>query len=284
MADTTTTPGRLRHHRRHRRLLAVAGSALLLATLSVEATARAAEHAPPKATYPVGVPDPKEPSGVAPPLATAMPGYARTYVTEFTGTALPRAWEKFQGEPQGAAGDDWLPSHVIVGGHLVRLLTYREGHRWVSGGMCLCALPHQTYGAYFVRSRITGPGPDENELLWPVAHVWPPEVDFNESEYSTNRTSWTVHYGTGSAFIQGTQTINLTRWHTFGVIWTPTELTFTVDGVVWGHTTAPAVIPHQPMTLDIDQEARCIPGYKWNACPTGEATMQINWVAVFTRQ
>ena len=147
--------------------------------------------------------------------------------------------------------------------------------------MCQCKKA-LLYGAFFVRSRVTGPGPDEAELLWPIAPTWPPEVDLNESAYATNATSWTVHYGSGNAFVQGTHSFNLERWHTFGVIWTPRSLTFTMDGRLWGRITNYNEIPHQPMTLDIDQQTRCNVPASWAACPKHPATLQVDWVAEYS--
>jgi hypothetical protein len=236
----------------------------------------------PGAVFPLGVPDRHEPSGMAPPSDYALPGYVQSYVTDFTGTSLPTGWYKFLGHPDGNDQTLWAAGHVIVGGGIVRLLTFRRGRTWVTGGMCQCGVGH-AYGAYFVRSRVTGPGPDEDELLWPVKHVWPPEVDFNETDYSVSQTSWTVHYGTSQWFVQGTESFDLTQWHTWGVIWTPTTLTFTIDGVPWGTVTDASEVPHRAMTLDIDQEARCVAGSKWNSCPTGEVALQIDWVAEYAK-
>jgi hypothetical protein len=219
---------------------------------------------------------------MAPPSVYALPGYTQSYVTDFTGTSLPTGWYKFLGHPLGNDQTLWAAGHVVVGGGVVRLLTYRRGRTWVTGGICQCGVGH-AYGAYFVRSRVTGPGPDEDELLWPVKHVWPPEVDFNETDYSVSQTSWTVHYGTGTWFVQGSQTFNLTQWHTWGVIWTPTTLVFTIDGVPWGKVTDASEVPHRAMTLDIDQEARCDAGSKWNSCPKGEVALQIDWAAEYTK-
>jgi beta-glucanase (GH16 family) len=167
---------------------------------------------------------------------------------------------------------------------MVRLVAYRDPafhNAWVTGGMCQCSPGSgHTYGAYFVRSRVTGPGPDENELLWPVAPVWPPEVDLNEMGGPATSTSWTVHYGTGYAQIQGTRSFNMLRWHTWGVIWTPRSLTFTIDGHPWGRITNVGQIPHQAMTLDIQQETYC--GHAVvNACPTHPVALQVDWVAEY---
>jgi hypothetical protein len=276
-------------------LVVAAAGALVASSASASLVGGAARHPAssytnPKLTLLVGVPDAREPSGKAPPVANALPGYTRSYIQDFNGKSLPKGWGKFAGQPSGTATSYWAPSHVLVGGGMVRLVTYRDPRhdgKWTSGGICQCEPGKKNlgmkYGAFLVRSRVTGPGPDEDELLWPVANVWPPEVDFNESAFSTHSTSWTVHYGSRASFVQGTHTFDLERWHTWGVIWTPTSLTFTIDGVAWGVITNRKQIPHQPMTLDIDQEARCIPGLSWAACPVRRVSLQIDWIAEFTK-
>jgi hypothetical protein len=233
--------------------------------------------------YPVGVRDAKEPSGVAPPPASALPGYRRTYKTDFNGATLPAGWGTFNGVPQGDNQSQWLPSHVVVSGGVVRLIASRDAAlrgRWVTGGISQYSV-HRTYGAYFIRSRVTGPGPDQNEMLWPAAPVWPPEVDFNEMGYSTGSTSWTVHYGHGAKFVQTTRAFNMERWHTWGLIWTPRKMTFTIDGRSWGQLTNWAEIPHQQMMLDVQQQVWCQPRL---ACPSRASAIEIDWVEEFVHR
>jgi hypothetical protein len=232
--------------------------------------------------YPSGVFDAREPSGEAPPAADALRGYTRVYKTDFIGNALPPGWGRFNGIPQGDTQSQWLPSHAVVSGGVVRLIASRDPAlqgRWATGGISQYGV-HRTYGAYFVRSRVTGPGPDQNEMLWPAEPVWPPEVDFNEMGYSTTSTSWTVHYGHGSSFVQTTRTFNMERWHTWGLIWTPQAMLFTIDGHPWGRLTNWAEIPHLPMMLDIQQQVWCQPRL---ACPSRASAIEIDWVEEFAR-
>jgi len=233
--------------------------------------------------YPHGTRAAWEPSGQAPPPANALRSYRRTYLTDFRGNALPKGWGRFNGFPQGDKQSRWLPSHVVVSNGVVRLIASRDaalGGEWVTGGISQFSVG-RTYGAYFIRSHVTGPGPDQNEMLWPVAHVWPPEVDFNEMGNSTTSTSWTVHFGHGSTFVQNTQRFNMQRWHTWGLIWTPRVMTFTVDGKSWGSLTRWAAIPHQQMMMDIQQQVWCQPRL---ACPTRASAMVIDWVEEYARR
>lgn len=230
--------------------------------------------------YPVGLSDHAEPSGMAPPGANALKGYTLTYRTNFTGHSLPSGWDVFTGIPGGDPGGHFGAAHVVVRGDLLRLNAWKDpafGNTWVTGGVCQCGVA-QTYGAYFVRSRITKAGPNEVELLWPSSNEWPPEVDFSETA-SANLTTSTVHYGVTNHVDQRQLSINMTRWHTWGVIWTPSSITYVVNGQVWGTVAVRSEIPNVPMTLDLEQRAVCAQDRQ---CPTGPTSMLVNWVAEYS--
>jgi beta-glucanase (GH16 family) len=212
-----------------------------------------------------------------------MSGYSETYVNDFNGSALPAGMYAFIGTPGGDPGSVWATSHVTVSGGLLQLNTYQDsnyGNSWVSGG--IGQLGSQTYGAYFVRSRITGPGPTVVQLLWPANNSWPPEIDFNESYGRTTDTSANVHYTSANLAVQRTLTIDMTQWHTFGVIWTPTSITYTVDGQVWATDTVAASIPNVPMVLSIDSQTWCTPGLVISTCPTAPVSQLVDWVAEYS--
>jgi hypothetical protein len=223
--------------------------------------------------------DSTEPSGQLPPRQ--MHGYTLAYCNDFRGSNLSWGWGKFSGVPGGDPSGMFEPSHVVVADGMLELNTYRDpenDNRWATGGLCQCGVA-RTYGAYFVRSRVTGGGDDEVQLLWPAAHVWPPEVDFNETGRQSDKTAWYVHYRADNSQIAKTLHVNLTKWHTWGVIWTPRSLTFTVDGVIWGRVRSESVIPHEPMTLDIQQQTWCGIAPE---CPTKPLSMLVDWVAEFS--
>jgi beta-glucanase (GH16 family) len=205
----------------------------------------------------------------------------QTYVNDFTGTSLPQGWDAYSGTPGGDPGGQFGAAHVVVGSGLLQLNTWKDpayNNEWVTGGVCQCGRA-QTYGAYFVRSRVTGPGPTQVELLWPVADVWPPEIDFNETSGTTTGSTATVHFGAANHQNQRTITIDMTQWHTWGVVWTPASIAYTVDGKVWGKVVARSEIPNQAMTLDLQQQTWCSSGW---ACPSAPQSMQIDWVAEYS--
>jgi beta-glucanase (GH16 family) len=164
---------------------------------------------------------------------------------------------------------------------MLHVLTSQDpafNNEWVTGGACLCGITGQTYGAYFVRSRMTGAGPTGVELLWPDGNVWPPEIDFNETYGGTSGTSATVHYNSANSQIGRSLNIDMTQWHTWGVIWTPNSITYTVDGTVWGTETTAASIPNMPMHISLQSQTWCSSGW---ACPTTPQSMQVDWVAQY---
>ena len=220
---------------------------------------------------------------MAPPSANALTGYSESFVTDFGGTTIPAGWYVYSGQPGGDPGGQFGTAHVVVSGGLLSLNTWRDpayNNDWVTGGISQANVAN-TYGAYFVRSRLTGAGPTGVQLLWPASNTWPPEIDFNETGGGVTSTSATVHFGSnGTNHIdQRNLTIDMTQWHTWGVIWTPTSITYTVDGRVWGTITNTSEIPTVAMKLDLQQQTWCSSGW---ACPSAPQSMQVDWVAEYT--
>jgi hypothetical protein len=239
----------------------------------------------PQTAYPIGTVDSSEPSGYGPPSATALAGYSQGSVTDFTGSSLPAGWESYGGTPAGDPGGQFATNHAVVGGGYLSLNTFQDpayNNDWVTGGVCDCSVA-PTYGAFFVRSRVTGAGPTQVELLWPQSGDWPPEIDFNETLGSATATTATIHWSSAnSQFHSSLNDIDMTQWHTWGVIWTPSSITYTVDGQVWASVSSnQAQIPDVPMHLALQQQTWCGASPVW-ACPTAPESMEINWVAEYT--
>lgn len=232
----------------------------------------------------VGVKNIAEPSGYGPIRATALAGYKEIYTQDFAGSKLPVEWDSYSGVPGGDSGAMFSGSHVSVGGGVMRIATYQDTNysgSWVTGGVCLCGKPGQIYGAWFVRSRITGPGDDNVELLWPDTNSWPPEIDFNETGGGTRNTTATIHWGATNHQAQSSLKIDMTKWHTWGVIWTKSAVSYLVDGRVWAKVTTFSEIPSVAMHLGIQSQTFCQAGW---ACPTSGTTNSeiVDWVSEFS--
>jgi hypothetical protein len=230
--------------------------------------------------YPVGIASPTQPSGLAPTGTNAMPGYRLNYVNNFKGNSFPVGWDVFTGIPGGAPGGQFAATHVVVSGGLLRLNAWKDHkyqNRWVTGGLCQCGLT-RTYGAYFVRSRVTGGGANEVQLLWPKTNTWPPEIDFNENGGSLTSTSSTVHWGASNHAIRRVLQMDMTAWHTWGVVWTPSSIKYIVDGRVWTSITLAAAITRVPMRLDLEQRTICS---QHRQCPTAPVSMLVDWIVEY---
>jgi len=232
------------------------------------------------------------PSGKAMPNAPV--GYHRVLAQDFKGTTLPSGWHPYYGQAGSDTGGWWSPTHVTVGGGVLTLRTYKDpahagpDNAWVEGGIDLWPSGVLTDGEYLVRSRVSSAtGVTEVMLLWPNSDSWPPEIDFNESN-GTNESTAHLIYGSAShpqTTQSGTLTpaaVNLTQWHTWGVIVSPTTITYTLDRRTWA-----TMVNHEqvPMHLALQQQVWACGNSSGRTCPSAatpaEVDMQIDWVEVF---
>jgi len=226
------------------------------------------------------------------PLPSRAPsGYQLVVAEKFTGTAIPSGWHPYQGQAGSDTGGWWDPSHVTVSNGALTLRTYRDpanaGPRspWVEGGIDLWPSGVLTDGEYLVRSRVTSAtGVTQVMLLWPNSDNWPPEIDFNESNGTSESTATLIWATAAKRHLAQSPAlaIDLTQWHTWGVIVTPRTITYTVDGKTWA-----TMANHEqvPMHLALQQQVWACGNSSGRACPSSstprEVDMLIDWVAIF---
>ncbi|HTI85817.1 MAG TPA: glycoside hydrolase family 16 protein [Alphaproteobacteria bacterium] len=111
----------------------------------------------------------------------------------------------------------------------------------------------QTYGYFEIRAQVSGTH-GTNSAFWLLPHsgAWPPEIDVAEvlgrdprTDVITNHSSSpkSAHRTTATAGVDLSQ-----DFHTYGLMWTPTTMTFYLDGIV-RYTTPTQADEHQPMYL-----------------------------------
>ena len=222
--------------------------------------------------------------GTSPPGSAG--GWQLTYSTDFPGNSLPSGWIAYNGEPGGDPYGNWEPSNVSVSGGALHLMATSSAQ----GGVKFLGNP-QTYGMYLVRMKGDyEPGLSINNLaiLWPDQQgVWPPEVDFFEDLGGSRQFfSASLHAGpngNGDCCITVTpnQDSNATAWHTYGVQWTPSAITYTIDGRAWASTSRSSISssaqwPTIPMDLTLQSQNQD------SAQPSGTIeTMTVAWVAEY---
>ncbi len=220
-----------------------------------------------------------------------IPGWHQVFADDFNGTTLDTSnWGAYYGQPGGDPAGWWDPSHVIVSGGLLTLKGYKDAAAkpgvFVTGGISMHYA--QTYGKYLVRMRVDkGDGISAIALLWPKAHVWPPEVDFFEDGGGDRRgTSATLHCGTNgnnNCRVQKDLTgYDFSQWHTLGVEWTAGKLVYTIDGTTWA-TVTDSGVPSIPMVLDLQsQSLTCSQGKTClDSSTPAEVDIQVDWVVAY---
>ena len=128
------------------------------------------------------------------------------------------------------------------------------GYQYTSGMISTQATFAQTYGYFEMRAELPhAAGAWPAFWLLPADGSWPPELDVMETLTSDPRAAWTTeHSGLGGAHTSAGQASfvpdSADGFHAYGVLWTPTNLTWYIDGVEVFHTATPADM-NKPMYM-----------------------------------
>ncbi len=228
-----------------------------------------------------GVPDSTHVSGLAPPVCTPA-GFTTAYIDDFPGSSLASGWTLPSSFQYGAG---WVSSGMVSvhDGLLDIGETYsgKSGDEPVVGWAQLTNTPAALlrYGKLLVRQRAdVFEHVEIATLTWPVAaNVWPPEVDFVEDDDGDRHWYAFNHYKDASGKNQQTwddSGLTSSDWHTWGIEWTPSAVTYTRDGAVWKTETDPLVIPTIQMYLGFVMATHQTP-------KPGSAHWQMDWVALY---
>jgi hypothetical protein len=260
------------------------------------ATPSSTPTAAPSAT-PTGSQSGGDPSGQNP--AASLSGFTLRYTQEFTGSSLPSGWGAYQGTPGGESSSvaQWEPGMCTFSGG--------EAH-FMAQGIDSCGMHYQAasqeYGAWFARLQANaepvGQLFTDIFLLWPANNQWPPEIDVYEDEGNRARTVATLWDTVGNAcgsspssscLYQYTQTngggggvANTdTAWHTYGVEWTPSGVSWLIDGKVIltapaSAVRSPAAQPALPMSMALQSES-----LQGSGTRSTYDSMNVDWVEQF---
>jgi beta-glucanase (GH16 family) len=209
--------------------------------------------------------------GTEPAHASRPPQWQRVLTERFDGSRVgDQRWQTYVGTPSGDPFGYFSPSHVSVGGGVLTIDTFSDpalGGTWASGGIATLPNLSRRYGRYRVRLRFeAGRGVAHVVLLVAANGSWPPEIDFSEDNGRGGQADYaTLHYGADDRQVGRRIGVNLSRWHTFGLNWTPGHLEYVLDGRVWARVASSAV-PDIPMKLAIQTQAWGCGINAWEAC------------------
>jgi len=238
-----------------------------------------------------------DPSGQAMPVGD-LPGWHQVFADNFANDSYPvgsvtgcsmagcsgtptLAWGAWKdGHPNVSGNCEFYPSKTVsISGGVLNIHMFTD-----SAGMCVDAslFPMRgmtmKYGMYSVRFRSDDvPGYKGNFFLWPVNQV-SGEIDFPEANLDQPFHGF-LHTVAGDADPQRfTATTTWTSWHTATLEWTPTRVTFIIDGVPIGTSTKD--VPQTPMNLMM----RASSEENGASAPSASAqgSLQIDWVTAYS--
>jgi len=238
---------------------------------------------------------PRGPSGVPMPVGN-LPGWKQVFKDDFAGSSLDSKWQKYNGIVGGGQGGWWARSHVVVHGGELVLETYHDPVGCTNATICplfndevsggVKSKFAMTYGKFLVRFR-TRPIANDSfmAILWPESNIAPPETDFAVVGGPLHLTSIgaMLKYGRPTTVVSDSLTANAAQWHTLGVIWSPGEVEYTIDGHVWA-TDKNANVSSVPMHIVLQSQTVCeaVPGQTcttpWTAT---EPNVDIAWVVAY---
>jgi hypothetical protein len=212
------------------------------------------------------------PSVDAPDLPSALKSQWGAYPSGWADTATQR------GLPVGGYYDPGTT--VWISGGQMHIKLWRGASGSVhSAALVPLAAQGRTYGKYVETFRVSqvATGYKSAHLLWPSSGDQDTssfEVDYPENEWDTGISAY-VHDGNDPQ--QSFSASNSwTSWHTTEIDWTPTSLSFYLDGKQVGSTTSG--VPNEPMDWIIQNES-ALNGE--SAAPNSSAQMDISYVAYY---
>lgn len=269
-------PSRSRSHNR-RRWLAVALSAVVLGSLPATATS-----APQL-----------EVDRYHPQAPRAVSGWRADFVEEFQGPLDVEVWGRYHGGPQVGThssydrANAYVDQGVQVDDGVLQLTTRKTDGSWTSAGLSSGRGFSATQGKWVIKAKFDrAPGVGYAFLLYPKGGGWPPEIDIAEGTMGGKHIMSTFHHGPNNTqeqrWLHG---LDMTKWHTYGVIIDGDVIEFTVDGRTWGTVTHENT-PRIPMWIGMQA------GVKDCAQSTGEclsdatpmsSNISVDWIAHYEK-
>ena len=240
------------------------------------------------------------PSGQAMPVGD-LPGWHQVFTDDFTpnvpvgsfpGSAYGSKWTGYGDGTKDTTGNGhYYPSKVLSAnnGVLNMYLHTENGVHMVAAPVPIieAGQPYagMLYGRYTIRFRTDSlAGYKTAWLLWPDSENWPTdsEIDFPEGDLNSSTINAAMHWQGGtSGNSQDVYTTNATytSWHTATIEWTPSAVTFYLDGQVIGCSTSN--IPNTPMHWVIQTETST-----FGVVPSDSTAgnVQVDWVAAYSYQ
>jgi hypothetical protein len=272
-----------------KRLLLAAFPLLLV----VPAIATVAPHHAPSA----GAAGNIDPSGQAMPVGD-IPGWHQVFADNFandsyplgsfTGCKLTRCagapnvpWGAVpDGHPDTSRNCQYFPSKTLsITNGVMNIFMHTE-----PTGMCMDASVYPLvpaplqFGMYSIRFRSdVVAGYKGIAFLWPMDHVHG-EIDFPEANLDAPIHGFLHTIAGGAQFQRFVSTASWSSWHTATLQWTPSSVTFVLDGTSLGTTALN--VPQTPMRLAVRAESDLLGAPK--PSPSAQGNLQVDWATLYS--
>lgn len=200
------------------------------------------------------------------PNNPAASGYTLVFNSQFSGTSLDTTkwttgWPWGNGLNTTYPNDEALPANIYfakgAANFAVTKGTTPSGRSYGSAVATTYGKFSQLYGYWVAQVQF----PTNADGIWPAFWLlaedgsWPPEIDIMEwLGVSPNTDYMTLHYNSNNETIGGTFTSRSisSGYHTLGMLWTPTSVTWYIDGVQEFQATTG--IPTTPMYIVLNND------------------------------
>jgi|HubBroStandDraft_4_1064222.scaffolds.fasta_scaffold69204_2 hypothetical protein len=198
--------------------------------------------------------------------------------------AYPYPWPDTATEENLPLGGYYDPSETVwISGGQMHIRMFRTT-QWIhSAALVPKAAIGMLYGKYVERFSVSADpsaGYKSAHLLWPSGNALvDSEVDFPEGNWNSTICAF-VHSPAESNVDQFCPATTWTTWHTSEIDWTPSSLTFYLDGKKLGSVTGQWV-PDEPMSWILQNESALLGP---EAPENSSAQLNISSVAVYSYQ
>jgi len=212
-------------------------------------------------------------------------GWTRDFLENFDAPLNTNVWGRYRGRSSASTMSNWVPSNVYTSGGKLLINTINTNGVWTSGGVSSGVGAVRTQGQWLVRAKLDrAPGIGYVFLLYPAGGGWPPEIDIAEGTGGQTKTMSVLHYDSDNKQVKKYLPLDITQWHTYGVIMYGSTISFTVDGAVW-FSFVNAGVPNVPMWFGMQTNAKPNDGvnWEWVTSATPKASkVAVDWVSHYS--
>ena len=227
------------------------------------------------------------PARLAAPVA--IPGWTQDFLDDFNGPLNAAKWGRYESSSnQSKMLSEYDAGNVATSNGAMTLRTYNAGGSdWRAAGVSGAKGFSAAKGKWAVRAKFDRAyGIGFAFLLYPKGGGWPPEVDFGEGTMGGPRVMVNLHWSSANLTDPRSRyDVDMTQWHTYGVVISTNKLEFTLDGVVWS-TMNNSGSPTMPLWIGFQTGAKGCPGSTGECVGSqtpSSAKISIDWVAHWKR-